>query len=470
MQRKPRVRRFLRDRAGNIAPMFALLLVPLIGMLGMAGEGSGWFLVQRAAQNAADQAALAAAANNCQAAGSCSATYDQEAAAVSRKYNFLNGTNDTSVVADITTAPATPCASNTCYRVTIQRNVPVFMLRIVGYSGTATTSSGEAATNVFARATATRVKSDTEFCITTLSSSSTSFEANGTPNLDLSTCAIFSPNGGTSCTNQAGGKVLTSYVANTGKTNDNCGTEQLTDLSLLDPYAPLKSNLPDAGTQCSNTYFQDGNKKNPLPASNILTAGSKSFSMAGRYCGDVRLDGDVTVNAGNNILLIENGHLDLNGHKLTAPSGSNLTIIFSGPAGDTTHEHFICSSSITPSNCTSSQNGGVLDFSAPNSGTWSGVAIYQDPRLGTGKKVDMVDNGNSPQWDITGMIYAPRSNFTLSGAINKATSGLACLSFFVNSILVNGTGSIFATPTKDCKLAGIDPGSVQTLQKVALIQ
>jgi hypothetical protein len=457
---KQTLRRFWRDRRGNITPMFALLLVPLIGMLGMAGEGSSWYLAQRAAQNAADQAAMAAAANGCQAG--CPTTYSQEAAGVSQKYNFVNGVNDTSVVADITGTPSAPCASSTCYRVTIQRNVPVMLLRLVGYSGSTVTAGGDAATNIFARAIATRGKSDAEFCITTLSSSSTSFEANGTPSLDLSTCPVFAPNGGTSCTNQAGDKVLASYVGSTGKTNDNCGIEQPTSLTPLDPFGPLTSNLPDADTTCAKTYYRDGDKKNPLPTTNILTSGT--YTLASKKCGDVRLDSDVTVNG---VLLIENGHLDLNGHKLT---GTNLTIIFSGPAGDTKYEHFICSSSITPSNCTSNQSGGVLDFAAPTSGTWSGVAIYQDPRLGSGKGVNMIDNGNSPQWDITGMIYAPKADFTLSGAINHATSGYACLSFFVNSMLVNGGGSIFATPTKECKQAGIDPNSVQTLQKVVMVQ
>jgi hypothetical protein len=263
------------------------------------------------------------------------------------------------------------------------------------------------------------------------------------------------------------------YVGSTGNSNDNCGSEQPTSLQLRDPYNSLKDNLP-TGTALANlcpTYFQDGSAKNPLPASNILQAGTRPFSISSPFCGDVRLAGDVTV-SGNSVLLIENGHLDLNGHKLFTPSGASLTIIFSGTS-DTKYEHFVCSSAITPSNCTSSQNDGVLDFSAPNSGTWSGVAIYQDPRLPTtptGKNLNLIASGSSPQWDITGMVYAPLANVQFNGAINHATQGLACLTFFVNSILINGTASIFATPTVQCQQAGLDPGGVQTLEKLVMVQ
>jgi len=57
------VRRFLRSRRGNIAALTALLIIPLAALMGMATEGGGWFLAQRAAQNAADSAAIAAATN-----------------------------------------------------------------------------------------------------------------------------------------------------------------------------------------------------------------------------------------------------------------------------------------------------------------------------------------------------------------------------------------------------------------------
>jgi hypothetical protein len=68
------------------------------------------------------------------------------------------------------------------------------------------------------------------------------------------------------------------------------------------------------------------------------------------------------------------------------------------------------------------------------------VAIYQDPKLTSG--VDISAAGNSPSWNITGLTYLPHSSVTFSGAVGKATNGSACFVLVVDSLLINGTGSI----------------------------
>jgi len=435
-QAQGRGHRFWRNRAGNVTPLFAVMLVPIVAMLGMAGETTSWFLIQRAAQNTADQAALAAASNNCAPSASCATngtTYAQEAAAVARRYNFVNGSSDTTVVADTTTSPAV-CASSTCYRVTIQRKAPISLLRVAGYSGTTTTGSGRQAVNVVASAVARRTNSDSFYCVTTVANDPQSFRVNGGPSLDLTSCMIFAPNGGARCNGTSGSNVMGADVGqSSGKP---CGVERTTNRPLMDGFDSLKSNLKN--TCGSNSTPQ------------TLTSGS-TYSISNPRCGPVTLTSNTTL-AGDNVLLIENGGLDLKGYTLKA-TGS-LTIIFSGqPALNVAH-------SVTGS--------GVLDYSAPTSGTWSGVALYQDPRLN--KNQDFTYSGNSPTFNITGMIYARNADVTISGAINHATGGLACLTFFVNTLLVNGTGSIFATPTIDCPRDGFNNGQVQTLEKVVMVQ
>jgi hypothetical protein len=81
-----------------------------------------------------------------------------------------------------------------------------------------------------------------------------------------------------------------------------------------------------------------------------------------------------------------------------------------------------------------------LDISAPTTGAWKGVAIYQDPSLTSG--IDVSAAGNSPTWDITGLVYLPHASVTFSGAVNKASNGQSCLALVVDnvtrSILANG--------------------------------
>jgi hypothetical protein len=71
--------------------------------------------------------------------------------------------------------------------------------------------------------------------------------------------------------------------------------------------------------------------------------------------------------------VIENGSLDLNGHTLQTSSGTGLTIVFTGT-------DFTSSDSYTHFPTDTGKNG-ILDIAAPASGTSSGLALYQDPRL-----------------------------------------------------------------------------------------
>jgi hypothetical protein len=145
------------------------------------------------------------------------------------------------------------------------------------------------------------------------------------------------------------------------------------------------------------------------------------------------LNGNTTINGG--VLVIENGRLDTNGYTLT---GNPLTIVFSG-SNNSTYQH-------VPT------GGGSLNIAAPTSGAWSGVAIYQDPSLTT--NVSISSAGNSPTWNISGLVYLPHSGVTLSGSAGASTMGKKCLVLVVDNLTINGTGSIFANNT-ECGLAGL---------------
>jgi len=172
---------------------------------------------------------------------------------------------------------------------------------------------------------------------------------------------------------------------------------------------------------------------------------------AHNYCGDIQLTSDVTATNGGT-MVIENGRLDLNGHKFT---GTGLTIIFTGPtiAG-------LSPLRIPPTN-------GTLDISAPTSGTWSGVAIYQDPALTSG--VDWSSSGNSLTWNITGLIYMPNSNISFSGTINKSASGLSCFTIVDKTTLFSGSVGITENQSQ-CSQAGLNTLPTSTLPRVALVQ
>jgi hypothetical protein len=138
------------------------------------------------------------------------------------------------------------------------------------------------------------------------------------------------------------------------------------------------------------------------------------------------------------VLVIENGQFDTNGYTLQSSSGSALTMVFSGDnSGSFTH---------------APTGGGTLDFAAPTTGPWSGVAIYQNPALTSG--VDISAAGNSPTWDLTGLVYLPHASVTFSGAVNKSSNGQSCFAMVVDNITINGTGGIL--DTGQCAAAGLN--------------
>ena len=156
-----------------------------------------------------------------------------------------------------------------------------------------------------------------------------------------------------------------------------------------------------------------------------------SYSKVGTQiiCGDLQLTGDVTLNGtGSMLLVIVNGQLDLNGYTLQTASGTGVTIAFTG------------SSSSGYTHATT--GSGTLDIAPPATGPWAGVAIYQDPSLTAG--VDISAAGNSPTWNITGLVYLPHASVTLSGAVNKSSNGKSCFVLVVDNLLINGTGSILS--------------------------
>jgi Flp pilus assembly protein TadG len=425
MGRVPTLRRFrafIANEDGASIVFIALTLPTLIGAMGLAAEVSYWRLHHRDMQNAADAAVIAAATNG-------GSDYAAEGRAIAAQYGFQDGSNNVTVtVSNPNTAPG--CTTN-CYTVAISGQVPLFLSQVVGYQGSATVN-GQAASTIAASAVATSAPAY-PYCILALASSGKQgMKTDGSPNSNLNGCNTMSDTA-SSCN----GSNLNANFGDAVGANKNCGVVARSNSSpVADPYSDLAKNIP---TDNCSSYPQE-TKKGNLPKANQWS-GTSNFNGYKIVCGDQQLTGDAIMNAtSSGILVIENGMLDTNGFTL---SGTNLTIIFSG-ANNPNYQHI-------PTD-TSSGSSGTLDIAGPTSGDWSGVAIYQDPKLTT--NVDLTSAGNKPTWDISGLVYMPHSSVTLSGAINKATGGLSCFDLVVDNVTINGTGSIYKDNTQ-CPQAGL---------------
>jgi Flp pilus assembly protein TadG len=406
---------FLQDEKGASIVFIALTLPAFIGAIGLAVEVSYWRQHQRAMQNAADAAALTAATNG-------ASNYAAEAKAAAAQSGFQDGTGHVTV-AVANPATATNCTAN-CYTATVTDQVPLFLSQVVGYQGS---GGNQGLTTLSASAVATSVTAY-GYCVFALGGSGKQgITSNGASSANLQGCNTMS-NTSSTCN----GHNLNAAIGNAHGTNSGCGNIQNSNVAAAtDTFAQLASKIPS--NNC-NSYPQEPTKTHDpaLPSSNQWT-GTYTSSGAQVVCGDQQLTGNVTLN--NTTLVIENGQLDTNGFTL---SGSNLTIIFSGTGGNYTH---------------APTGGGTLDISAPTSGTWSGVAMYQDPALTQG--VDIAAAGSTPTWDISGLVYLPKSSVTLSGAVSKSSTGVNCFELIADNITINGTGSIFQNDTQ-CGQAGLN--------------
>jgi hypothetical protein len=371
-------------------------------------------------QNASDAAVIAAATNG-------GSNYDIEARAVAARYGFVDGTNTVSVA--VTNTAACPSGGNNCYSVTISGSVPLLLSQVVGFQGDATLN-GSLQKKLTSSAIAGPGSAPTSFCLLALGSNG--IRTNGAPKANMQCNAM--SNYGSTCN----GHNLGAPIGAAHNTNNGCGVTQYSNVpAVTDPYAALASNIP--ANTCGGSYPQEptGKKGTPLPTGNQLS-GTQSWIGNVIMCGDIQLTGDVTINAPSGaVLVIENGQLDTNGYSITTTQGTGLTVVFSGDnSGSYTH---------------APTGGGTIDIAAPTSGKWAGVAIYQDPSLTSG--VDISAAGNTPTWDITGLVYLPNSSVTLSGAVNKSGNGQSCFALVVSDITVNGTGQIL--PNGSCIPAGL---------------
>lgn len=440
---------FTSDGHGSVSPMLTLMLIPIIGMLGMATEASSWFFAQRSMQSAADAAAIAAATNGCASTiPSCVTAqtpyYDTEAKSVATKFGFTNGVSSTTVVATNTAVCPAPASGSNCYRVTITRLMPLNLTRIVGFNGDAALGGGRAQTVQATAIAQPKTKIDT-YCLLALASGSPTVQGircNGCSKADLSGCKI-ATNGYARCN----GHDINADVSDAVGNQNNCGaggTGNIGVPKIDDPYAALAAKIPpDPGCTAATSKTTTWSSNQTLLASQTL-------------CGPVNVTQNVTITTppGGALLVVRRAALSVSsGKTLKTAAGSGLTIVFAGPSASGV-SHTLAGS-------------GTVDIAAPTSGDWSGVAVYQDPALTSG--VDWSAAGNSPTWNITGLIYLPNADVTVSGVVNKASNGHNCFALVVNTFQSNGTTTFLEKQT-ECPQAGLVPPSGANTKRTVLVQ
>jgi Flp pilus assembly protein TadG len=393
--------RLRRDKRGSVLVLMAAGLPLVIGSAAMTTDMIQWALWKRELQRQADSGALAGAYALTQAK-----TVNSTVTADLTK----NADTTLTVTSTIENAPsAGSYAGNTkAVRVILQtsRKLPFSSL----FLATAPTIRAEATAAIVASG---------NYCVVALERTATvgiSIGGNATVNLG---CGMIANSTGTNtidAVNAYGSAAVTSSpIAAVGDLSpDSHFASGTTFLPFSPPQADPFANLPDPDlpTECIATF----NNVNVQPSEvAALTPG----------CYRNGLDIKGTANLSPGIYYIDGSSFKVNSGAII--NGTGVTIILTSRTASTS------GSSVA----TIDINGGAtLNLSAPTSGTYAGVLIYQDRRAddsGTEKI-----NGNATTF-LQGAVYLPSRQVQFTGTSGMSTQ---CLQLVAKRVTFSGNSAI----------------------------
>lgn len=369
--------RLRRDRRAAIAVMTAIVLPVLIGFTGLAVDVGIWYRERARLQIAADAAAIAAAhayfagdttPSDLQAVALASAL----AATNGQLIGTLNGTNSVA----IGTYP-TGAALPTGVTVTLTATAERYFTQIL--------ATGPVV--ISARATAGLAPENA--CVLALTNANTTgISVTGSAVVNSPNCSMFSDAAGSSSGTVCGSANITAAgFAAVGGISVGCSAsvsadQQTNQSPLTNPLAYLKAPTPQ--TCASQNNFGPG-YVNLSP---------------GTYCGGLTINANTQVNFQPGTYIITDGNFKLNGNT-TILSADGVTFYLGGstPGG------------IDWSGNTSSN----VVMSAPTSGPYAGILVFQDPSATAGNVI----TGNT-NLALSGDLYFPSTAFQMIG---NATGG-----------------------------------------------
>jgi len=468
------IRKLLKDRRGNVLAIACAAMPLIIGCAGLATETIEWTLWKRQLQRAADSAALAgvydrAAATNGATTNTPTAVCNDLATNLHTWMNLLGTSQCTGSVGRYSDIqyPASDAFVSNKVQVTlrVQQRLPFSAL----FMSTAPT--------IRAVATAGSVAYGGTPCMLALNSTGTAIDNSGNTTVSAPTC-IFYSDSASSNSAAAGGtsSVTAKAIAGVGgiASSNNWHVNSYLPYSpqLPDPFAPPSTTAvtPDPNDmKCAGHWQTSGNNGNGNGQGNVTTW--------------VYDDLDYTTDMANATYLGSDGvaHTGANCWKsISIGSSRTFTVpnTYSGPIyvnggnvdfqGDFTCG--ACSIVLTnkdPSSTTigkyDSNSQAKVNITAPTSGTFNGIAVYQDRRAASGV-VDKINGGTNNV--ISGVVYFPNQTLWLNGTGNSVS---LCSMFVAKNLVFNGNGTIGISSASDAACFGIGLPNTQSVTIVRLI-
>jgi hypothetical protein len=418
--------------AGSVAILVAFSLPVLVGMAGAAAETAVWFELKRRAQNAADGAAVAGAI---QRARGETANVMTSAKRAATQNGFTNGVDSTTVTINYPPTSGAYAGQPDAVEAIVTRQFTPMLTAL--FRSTNLT--------IYARAVA-EVKVVGQACVLALSeTASTAINVQGSTIANNSGCTVASNSGhASSAVNMAGNATLEAFsVWSAGGFSTPTDTSQLildepakTKMwPLDDPYADV--NIPNSLPTCT-----------PMPtivddAVTTLTAGSQGTRYCASNANSFNLSGSaiVQMSPGTYFFDAYGTSAGLKAVSGTQISGSGVTIVLMD--------------SLMPSSPATIDiaGGSQVTLTAPTSGTFAGIVIYQDRAATNTSEVNKL-NGTSGM-ELQGAIYIPGQALQYNG--DNSAMAVGCVILVANTIDFIGNSTVV---NADCASMGVSPVQV----------
>jgi Flp pilus assembly protein TadG len=452
-------RRLLKDRRGSALAIACACMPLVIGAAGLATDTIEWTLWKRQLQRAADSAAFAGVYDRAAASGATTNTSTAVCADLSvnlHTWMSLIGTSPcTGTVGSYTTLSY---PNNTTY-VTNQVTVTLKVQQALPFSS----MFMSAAPVITASATAGSVSSGGSPCMLALNGSGQAIDNGGNATVNAPTCILYSDSAASNSAAAGGTSAITAKaIAGVGgiASSNNWNVQQYLPYSpsLADPFAPPSSTAvtPDPNDmKCAGHWVAAHGQ---TPATWVYDALTESTDMANATYLDA--DGVTTHTGANCWTSLSVG----SNRSLTVPS--NFGPLYVNGGNVNLQGAFTCAAcSIVMTNKDTSPTATIGTWSsnaqatnnitAPTSGTYKGIAVYQDRRA-TGN-TDQINGGSGNV--ISGVVYFPKDTLWLNGT-GEAVS--LCSMFVANNLKFNGGGDISISSPADAPCSGIFPSTSGT--------
>jgi Flp pilus assembly protein TadG len=431
------LKKLCRDDRGNALLIAGAALPILVGAAGLANDTIQWTLWKRQLQRAADSAAIAGVYDRESSSGSTSTVSStvlhdltlNDHAWMSLKTGYPSVNYDTSCPVSGSTSTM---SNRVCVTVAVQQQLPFSSLFMT------------AAPTIIASATAASISVGGTACMQALESSAsvTGISNIGNTTVNAPTCILYSNSPSSNSASAGGSSLITAKaVAGVGgiSHSNNWVVQQYIPYSppLPDPFAGV---APDpADMHCTSAAISKNTDWAAMKA-----AGTNCFSSMSTQPHDT-----INVPADFGPIYINGGSVDLKG----TFNCTGCTIVLTNQSTATNATIGTFSSNAQASN----------NITAPTSGTYTGIAIYQDRRAASGNSNTV--NGGSDNV-IQGAVYFPNGLLRINGTGNAVS---LCAMWVAKDINLLGNSSITISSPDDAACSGSGMPSASALKMVRLV-